>query len=264
MKRPIQHGFTLIELLVVISIIALLIAILLPALSSARESARLSSCLSSNRQLGIAEMAYASDNKDTITTAAFNKDTTAPDFNIAYDDLLFEYVSHSLPRARQLDGAIRPFDAEPNVFEIFACPEDDFLRADPDAPIRTYSLNGSREDIVQEVLPGVGLSNVTIATAAWYGVARRVDTVRDISGTIMFSENVHSLNWMGHSNNAASRGSLTILDFNQGLHGDEKFTFAFFDGHAEVLAVDDTLGDGGILSNESIASKGMWSLAAND
>lgn len=259
-----RSGFTLIELLVVISIISLLIAILLPALGAARASARLSSCLSSNRQLGIAEMAYASDNKDTITPSAFNKVNTAPDFNISYDDLLFEYVGHSLPYARQLDGAIRPYDAEPNIFEIFACPEDDLLRADDDAPIRTYSLNGSIETVVQENHPTAGLINVVIPTAAWFGVARRVDTVPDTSGTIMFSENVHPLNWMGHSNNAATRGSLTILDSITGLHSENKFTFTFFDGHAEALTAEETIGNGGNFSNNSSVSKGMWSLNSND
>ena len=61
-----QTGFTLIELLVVISIIALLIAILLPALGAARESARKSQCLSNQRQLGIAQSAYATDHDDWL------------------------------------------------------------------------------------------------------------------------------------------------------------------------------------------------------
>ena len=264
MNRPKPLGFTLIELLVVISIIALLIAILLPALSAARESARLSQCLSNNRQLGIAEFAYAIDNKDTITIAAGSKDTSAPEFNISYDDLLFEYVGHSLPRARQLDGAIRPFDDEPSVFEIFVCPGDDLLRLDDDAPIRTYSLNGSIEDIVQENLPSAGLTNVVIPTASRFGVARRLDTVPNSSGTILFSEWVTNVNWMGHGTAAATFGSEFILRETQGLHGNEKFSFTFFDGHAEVLTVDETLGDGGTLSQQASLSKGMWSLEASD
>ncbi|MEM6504118.1 MAG: prepilin-type N-terminal cleavage/methylation domain-containing protein [Planctomycetota bacterium] len=61
-----RNAFTLIELLVVISIIALLIAILLPALGAARESARNSQCLSNQRQLGIAQTAYATDHDDWL------------------------------------------------------------------------------------------------------------------------------------------------------------------------------------------------------
>lgn len=56
-------AFTLIELLVVISIIALLIAILLPALSKARDSAKEAACRSNQRQVQIAWMSFAVDDK---------------------------------------------------------------------------------------------------------------------------------------------------------------------------------------------------------
>ena len=62
--RVKESSFTLIELLVVIAIIAILAAMLLPALSAARERARTSNCLSNLKNLGLACMMYAGDNKD--------------------------------------------------------------------------------------------------------------------------------------------------------------------------------------------------------
>jgi prepilin-type N-terminal cleavage/methylation domain-containing protein len=62
-NRPSPPAFTLVELLVVIGIIALLLAIMLPVLGKAREASKRLACGSNLRQLSIALIMYAQENK---------------------------------------------------------------------------------------------------------------------------------------------------------------------------------------------------------
>lgn len=61
MTQRTDRGFTLIELLVVISVIAVLAGMLFPAVGMARDAARNSQCQNHLRQIGLAIMAYQSD-----------------------------------------------------------------------------------------------------------------------------------------------------------------------------------------------------------
>jgi prepilin-type N-terminal cleavage/methylation domain-containing protein len=86
-KKPQFSAFTLIELLVVIAIIAILAAMLLPALSKAKCKAVGIQCMNNSKQLTLAWLMYANDNRDWVADSFLwiaggpdMRDTAGPDY----------------------------------------------------------------------------------------------------------------------------------------------------------------------------------------
>lgn len=68
--RHTHRAFTLIELLTVIAIIGILAAIIIPTVGRVRESARSAQCVSNLRQITMALMVYADDNKGFLPASS--------------------------------------------------------------------------------------------------------------------------------------------------------------------------------------------------
>jgi prepilin-type N-terminal cleavage/methylation domain-containing protein len=90
MRRHIRRavGFTLVELLVVIGIIAVLISILMPALSRARQHAISVQCLSNLKNIGMAAMMYAHENKGWLPPS---EAANLPNVNGASDEKFLDW-----------------------------------------------------------------------------------------------------------------------------------------------------------------------------
>jgi prepilin-type N-terminal cleavage/methylation domain-containing protein/prepilin-type processing-associated H-X9-DG protein len=177
-RAPAFHrcaqGFTLIELLVVIAIIALLAALLLPSLVRSKSEARTTSCLNNKRQLAVAWLMYAQDNRDYLAynTCSFwyllsgDGMPDAPNWVMSDVDWTTRYYSTNL------DGLID--DTNSSMAANLAhdpapyhCPEDTFVTPSQKAlgwsqRARSVSMsyvmgNGISEDGEVKSQPGEGL-----------------------------------------------------------------------------------------------------------
>jgi len=115
-----RRGFTLIELLVVIAIIALLMAILMPALNRARELGRRTVCMGNLKQMALAWVMYADENRgDLVNGRAGADDGGAPPITIGWVGKV-NPADIKRTQVRQIqDGTLWEYAKNPKVFR---CP----------------------------------------------------------------------------------------------------------------------------------------------
>ena len=132
-----KTGFTLIELLVVIAVIAVLMGILIPAMHKVRFRAHETTCLSNLRQVNIALILYANDDR-----------------NNRYPLEATEHNPH-----RNLLQKLNAYKKDGSLFEAFYCPQAKLLEQianDPNGGVPTGGM-----DSVIDTIHNRQLGNIT-------------------------------------------------------------------------------------------------------
>ncbi|HEX3628290.1 MAG TPA: prepilin-type N-terminal cleavage/methylation domain-containing protein [Verrucomicrobiae bacterium] len=221
-----RRGFTLIELLVVIAIIAILAAMLLPALSRAKMRATAIQCLNNHRQLGLAWIMYAGDNKDmSCLNAEGAVGSTAPNWVLGWEDFTADNTQNTnVDMIRQ--GLLGPFAQN---ITIYKCPNDTYLCTEGGGKfprLRSNSMNAF-------VTGGAYGANASYANA--YHYYNKLTDIKNPSPSdlwVFTDEHPDSINdgWLVVE-------PTTTIKWGRDLPGsyhNKANSFTFADGHSEL------------------------------
>jgi prepilin-type N-terminal cleavage/methylation domain-containing protein/prepilin-type processing-associated H-X9-DG protein len=250
-KKTVKQGFTLIELLVVISIIAILMSILMPALGKVRKQAKSTVCMSNLKQLGVANMTYAAENKGMCVSFenASNNQSFWPG-NTSFLNIV-GMTQEEIQQAASGGGFGYRWPSG------YLCPEYNPNKIVKDSQYLTfehemsYGLNYTGwADGTNNSVNILAMGSLTKAQIEKINL--NFSNVRQPSNKIMFVDN---FNWWVFQSGADPANWYSGYS-NVGINGDPKWQFmygvsvvpyyhndaanvAYFDGHAGQLKVDE-------------------------
>lgn len=212
--RRRRHGkrsgaFTLIELLVVIAIIAILAGLLLPAMAGAKEQGRKSRCFGNVRQIMIATLLYADDNRDTLP----------------HGYTIYSPVPPGFEPTRSWDQHIKPYGA---TLEVLKCPSHR-------QGTRHYWTNGNIDNNSRDY----GNSRQTGLMS--FGFSVKTEFIPQPSDTVAFTEiRDHSAAYAQGGVSKPGEGWGSVLYAYEDLfilqyRHLKRETIPFADGHVECL-----------------------------
>jgi prepilin-type N-terminal cleavage/methylation domain-containing protein len=221
-----RRGFTLIELLVVIAIIAILAAMLLPALSRAKSRATAIQCLNCHRQLGLAWIMYAGDNKDfCCLNAEGGAGSTAPNWVLGWEDFTANNTQNTnVDMIKQ--GLLGPFAQSTSIYK---CPADNYNcteGAEKLPRLRSNSMNAF-------LTGGAYGANASYANA--YRYYNKLTDIKDPSPSnlwVFTDEHPDSINdgWLIVEPSTPIKWGRDL----PGSYHNKANSFTFADGHSEL------------------------------